>query len=334
MKRDKTIDFLRGAVMLYIIFVIHGFGIVGAISYYSIPFSLLLFEMPLIFFISGASLKLSSSKSFGVFLKSRLYRVVVPYIVWATIAFAIFGILRVSSAKSIIMNLLFFRAYHPIPFTYHMWFVIPYLLVSIMGYWLLKGYKKWSSMFIAGYTILLAAVVFLLDLSHVAVPFSYQVRYTIVYSAFYVMGFWYHDKLKKLYLVIIIGILTVCYLWLLHTHTYSLYTQVNKFPPNFAFLCYGSIVVLFLLVLLSYMKQPVTKDTTIISFANKYGYEMYLYQNYSLWISSIFLATPLMHSMHWSVRYLSVIAMTSCVLFPIAKLMNSVDNKLCMVLNK
>lgn len=332
MERDKTIDILRGIMMLYIVYVVHAFGIMEIVPYNSILFSLLLFEMPIVFFVSGASLKLSTDKSFGDFAISRIKRIVIPYVTWAAIALLLFYAIKIGSLKAIVLNLLLFKDYHPIPFTWHMWFIVPYLIISLMGYFLIKAYHKWRHVFVVLYALFIAGIILVLDVTKMYIPCEYNLRYTLVYSAFYVMGFIYNDDIKKSIIWIAFGAVTLFYLALLLLHMYPIYTQVNKFPPNFAFLCYGTIAVLILLLLMSSIKTTKHRKMPIVDFANKCSFEMYLYQNYSLWLCSWLLATYFARLPHF-VQIVCVMLITTGILFPVSWGMNKIDMKLCELSN-
>lgn len=76
--RDLQLDGYRGIVMIYIVCVIH---VVNWLDYNIEPYnSFMLFEMPIIFFISGASLTFSGDKNFWQNLNNRLWRILVPNI--------------------------------------------------------------------------------------------------------------------------------------------------------------------------------------------------------------------------------------------------------------
>ncbi len=78
MERDEQLDLYRGLSMIYVVCFIH---VMCWLKIGSEPLlSLMLFEMPVIFFISGASLSFNkSSRSFRATIWSRMKRVVLPY---------------------------------------------------------------------------------------------------------------------------------------------------------------------------------------------------------------------------------------------------------------
>ena len=94
MARIKTIDTTRGMLMLYIVFIIHGLFWLHLLPQ-SIS-SLLLFEMPAIFIVSGYSYYLYEQsksgqamqhpniKAYSLFLAARCTRILLPYMVYAS----------------------------------------------------------------------------------------------------------------------------------------------------------------------------------------------------------------------------------------------------------
>ena len=76
-KRDEQLDIYRAMSMMYVLCVTH---VVYWLYIGLEPIkSLILVEMPIIFFITGASLSLTKKKSFRKALKNRTKRVLIPY---------------------------------------------------------------------------------------------------------------------------------------------------------------------------------------------------------------------------------------------------------------
>ena len=92
--RDTLLDAIRAYTMMYIICVVHLF-------YYCLwptdtLVSLILIEMPVIFFISGASARHSHKHTFRRLLVGRLRRVLLPYYVYAAISLLMLYVLGMS----------------------------------------------------------------------------------------------------------------------------------------------------------------------------------------------------------------------------------------------
>jgi len=85
--RDTDLDIYRALIMIYILCVIHiGYWL----NYIDEPVrSLILFEMPIIFFISGAALSVTTKRhSFNKMIIGRFTRIAVPYYVYIIICTA------------------------------------------------------------------------------------------------------------------------------------------------------------------------------------------------------------------------------------------------------
>ena len=80
-KRDVQLDMYRGLSILYVVCFIH---VLYWLNIGKQPFmSMILFEMPVIFFISGASLSFSKNpRPVKKTLKSRFYRLLLPYYIY------------------------------------------------------------------------------------------------------------------------------------------------------------------------------------------------------------------------------------------------------------
>lgn len=328
MNRDETLDLLRGATMLYMIFVCHGlcwFNFVPAASTF---FTIVLFiEMPVIFYVSGAALKLASRKSFSQYVKSRMLRVMLPYAIWAAITACV--LLVVGDIKTDWINLLACRNLESIPFAWHTWFIYPYLLIALLGYGLLVLYEKWRHLFVLVYTLVVAGIVAVMDYLTL-LPHSELIRPVLVYSVFFVAGFTYKDGLSVKTNLITWAVLIALFAVLTLTHTYSYITQANKFPPNLAYLCYGGISVMTVSLFLNLTSsshlsiQPSLR--AVLQFASVYCFDLYLYQNYAMWTYSLikdhyFFAFPI-----W-VQYLLGVLISAVLLFPMAYVMHKVLQK-------
>lgn len=139
-QRDIQLDIYRALIMIYILCIIHVSFWLGAISE---PMkSIILFEMPVIFYISGAALNVSNKrKSLSSTFVNRAKRVLAPYYAYAffciiiAIGYYFIGNENPKPIQSTILNALIPKDNSvPIPYTYHLWFVIPYFVISCSFY--------------------------------------------------------------------------------------------------------------------------------------------------------------------------------------------------------
>ena len=155
MERDKQLDLYRGLSMIYVVCFIH---VIYWLKIGSEPFmSIMLFEMPLIFFISGASLSFNKGhRSLTKTIWSRIKRVVLPYYIYAVIMVAIVAVLSIvwhywlpdiislfgekvatkymfnisTYSWNDIWSILSFSGIPQSPCVWHLWFILPYLVLS------------------------------------------------------------------------------------------------------------------------------------------------------------------------------------------------------------
>lgn len=154
-KRDMQLDMYRGLSMLYVVCFIH---VLYWLKIGDQPFmSLVLFEMPVIFFISGASLSFNKDpRPIMKTLKSRFYRILLPYYIYAMVMVVIVAALsiiwyywypnieQIFGTKVASKYMFDIRDYtwHDIasilktsnvpqsPCVWHLWFILPYLVLS------------------------------------------------------------------------------------------------------------------------------------------------------------------------------------------------------------
>lgn len=155
MERDKQLDLYRGLSMIYVVCFIH---VIYWLKIGSEPFmSIMLFEMPLIFFISGASLSFNKGhRSLTKTIWSRIKRVVLPYYIYAVVMVAIVAVLSIvwhywlpniislfgekvatkymfnifTYSWNDIWSILSFSGIPQSPCVWHLWFILPYLVLS------------------------------------------------------------------------------------------------------------------------------------------------------------------------------------------------------------
>ena len=153
--RDIQLDMYRGLSMLYVVCFIH---VLYWLNIGDQPFmSLVFFEMPVIFFISGASLSFNKDpRPIMMTLKCRFYRILLPYYKYAMVMVVIVAALsiiwyywypnleQIFGTKVASKYMFDIRDYmwHDIaailktsnvpqsPCVWHLWFILPYLVLS------------------------------------------------------------------------------------------------------------------------------------------------------------------------------------------------------------
>lgn len=279
--RDRDLDIYRGFVMLYITCFIH---VIYGNSFISSPLkSLILVEMPAIFLLAGASFSLSKKKTYVEYMTSRLNRVLKPYWIYAVVCvFLCFiaGFLKPDYFLTFgdLMNwFILFDPQTPIPFIgWHIWFILPYLLLSLLipgCYFLVRKYAIRQEVVLLTGLILTGMADWL--------EWSELPRMLIVYGVFYVMGFYYKQKKSP---ALIWGILLAGLLVCLSVG-YGWDMQLNKFPPNLMFAIYTYLVLFTFngaLKKVCLFLYGITWVKSIVDIYAVHGFTIYLYHSFSL----------------------------------------------------
>lgn len=295
--RDIQLDQYRGSLMLYIVCFVH---VLYWLNLGKEPWlSIILIEMPLIFFISGASLSFHKApRSFTQTCMNRIKRIVLPYYIyaaWMLVALLLLSLLgyvaqtygisliRVQgnydvSAISIKDLVKIMLAYDipQMPYMWHLWFILPYLFLSCTFDFqkvVLQKVNRW--LYIA-----ILVIVFLTVQSFVH---NQLVRNVFAYNIFMVIGYCFYKKLPIqdiAYCMIASFVVFLLYAFVfLGGHVCPM--QNHKFPPDLLFVSYNVFVLCLVAILFSRIKLPNCK---LLRFWNREGFSLYLYQNISFMI--------------------------------------------------
>lgn len=280
MERDLQLDVYRSISMLYIVCFVHVLYWLqlGAEPYLSIC----LVEMPVIFFIAGASQSFHAKpRPIKSTFVNRIKRVVIPYYKYAFVMLLMLMALSFLGKADILsysikdyLKVLLFYDIPQLPFMWHLWFILPYLFISCTFDFQKKMLNKTSH----GIYLLICCLIFGLA-QYLTV--NQMVRNVLVYNIFMVIGYCYYRKVKKQYLVIGSVAFLIGLLLLKAFGVHFVPMQGHKFPADYVFLLYN----LFVLCLLSLVFGKISiKNNRVLDFWNKYGFSLYLYQNLSFLI--------------------------------------------------
>lgn len=277
-ERVVAIDVVRGLLMLYIVLVVHGLFWLNPIP--RELSSLLLFEMPAIFWVSGYAYYLAQAdrrsargdKARGAggylaFVGARLSRILVPYLVYAVACIAVIAVAREESAGTtadvgeITVSWLN-------PFSYgrehsfgrlnsHLWFIPVFIVVTA----LLPLITKIALPFrLPLWAWVVGAFMVFFGLSQVQFPGLYQVRQVLFYSLWALLGFcmaqpqvrYATADFAKAALTSAAGLVLV---FVVHQDLRILDMQKNKFPPNHVFVLFSSLWMACLLGLAAALRH-------------------------------------------------------------------------------
>ena len=303
MGRLKELDTARGALMLYIVTVIH-----GGFWLHLLPksvMSLLLFEMPLIFLVSGYAFGVQSSRidhawtgvKYWSYLKSRLVRVLLPYFAYAFFCACLVYGLADSSSYSPSFMLLLTAWMNPFVggdvhsvgmLNWHLWFLPVFLVIVVV---LPFAAVLSTRVKVGPLASILALAVLLYAIKDMRVWGGDLLRQCLVFLAFAVAGFRLASSEQRPSTATLGLVVFVCTAVLIATawHAHDLHAislQRNKFPPNYLYFLGECIwVAVFLYLSQRFMQFPYA--TKLLSrLADQvwfrpfvaYGYSIYLWQ--------------------------------------------------------
>lgn len=283
MERDIQLDCYRSLTMMYIVCVIH------TSFWFCLDFhfdkSLLLIEMPVIFFIAGASQSLKRECSLKETVINRSKRVLLPYYIFLCLLIVWFyacTLLNVSfEGEKIditqltltdIIKLLATGGCEKIPYFGHTWFISCYMIVSCSLPLQRAIMKRMPETLYAAVCLLLFIACCLLNIH---LPENI-VENVLCYNFFYISGYVFYKQLKKKQ-IILAALLPI----IISTYLFANGRMFIKFPPDVFFLFYNIGAICILGIIFSHVKIPYN---IIIKLWNVRGYNIYLYQSISLFI--------------------------------------------------
>lgn len=257
--------------------------------------SIMLFAMPSVFFISGASLSVSkSNRGTWETVKNRFKRVVAPYYIYALVLIltgiisslvlnwvglsrhAFFDITQYDGEDY--LNVLLAKYIPQFSFIWHLWFIPPYLILSCTFPLQVKLMRKINR-------IVYFAVCLGLFLIVQALPDLTLLKQVLCFNIFMVAGYLFYKqtntRTRALTGLISLAIILV-YLFLLGGNFCPM--QDHKFPPDWVYVVYS----LFAISALSLVLGNITlKYNLVFKIWNERGYNIYLYQSVVYTIVSI-----------------------------------------------
>lgn len=306
--RDQGLDVARGLLMAWIIIVIHGIFWLGVLP--RGPGSLLLFEMPPIFLITGAAyflgegakqgrLKLSN---YADFLLRRGVRIYLPYAVYVLAAAAVFTIVKWDGALTLEEGASRLWAWlNPVTrgaghtwkmLSWHLWFVAPFLIVTAL---MPVSTTARVPAFVRPWMLAMLALGAVFGVSRVtfAAPLDDQlIKNTIFYAFWAAFGFMLAAAPKRwsigdYALVLALSLVGMLGAATLQPASVTLDMQQNKFPPNAIFFLFSCAWMALLLIVcrgVSAKQIDTLAASPLLKPFMSAGYSIYLWQGigYSL----------------------------------------------------
>lgn len=285
--RDTQLDIYRGLLMIYILCVVHTGYLINLIAE---PWkSIILIEMPIMFFISGAALSLSTKKK-GLIETAinRARRVLYPYFIYIILT-SLFLFIRQNLipedprfriSTSIFLNAFFpIENQLPIANQSHFWFIIPYFIVALLFVFQRKVCEKVNRWYYMLFLLVTSLLSTFLPTEYFSDPDKNMaimiIREIVIYNFFLMAGYLFYRKtgFRQILTILIISLTTTVIL-LAVTEVKTM--QEHKFPPDMLFLSFGLTALCLLSLILGNIKLPSNK---LIRFWNKDGYTIYIWQS-------------------------------------------------------
>ena len=303
MNRISELDFFRGLAILWVLFI-HCIFWMGFLTSDNVMIlkSYLLFEMPLLFLITGAANSLSKKPiKLGTFYFRRLTRILIPY--WFFAAICVF-IIQISitflnftdnvSYLSWFITLGIIPQTSSIPYlTWHLWYIPVVVIIIFFSPLLIKLHRTLKNKWKLIPLFLILCFIFLLDIFNFGESY-YYIKNTIFYSFWIYLGLFYceyKDRKFNKKILITISILSYIAVYFFIEKGYSSNMQINKFPPNFVFLILNigtiSLILTFKDAILRIFKS--LKLESSINELGKQSYTIYLYHPFAFLLGGILL---------------------------------------------
>jgi peptidoglycan/LPS O-acetylase OafA/YrhL len=316
--RVVGLDVARGLLMAYVVTIIHGAFWLGIIP--APQSSILLFEMPLIFMVSGAAFahapQPTTLGAYGFYLLSRGVRILAPYFAYTFVCALIASYARQTPLWETIVAWLdpvgrgSGHAYMML--TWHLWFVTPFLAVTALMPWLVR-WPAWrmAPLWVwaaGGALIVLAVDVFGATTSEFA-------RETVFYLLWALFGFGLGAGAASFnvrdFAIVLVGSLAAlaAALWL-NPHTTAV-MQANKFPPNALFFLFSAAWVSVFMIAVRAVDQKRVEKLAQAAWLKpfiKSGYSIYLWQGLGYTLASL-IGRP----NHWNVFVIWIVAIALTV---------------------
>ena len=234
--RDKNLDRLRAVAMMWVLGIHTVYWNDLFSENGSVIRSFFLIEMPLMFFVTGASNMKSSITNYGEFVIKRLKRIIIPYWVYALIV-CIINVDKGVDYNGMLVDFFLFRGAGYGCTCWALWFIPTYIQIIIL-YPLIKKYFLYSKKmeFRVMPLLLSILIVFALSFNNSFV----EIRKVILYGGFTYLGCFYDDlqKYEKKYkksIIIIMCIAVLLMIILYKNNIYGLNMQDNKGYVNLMF---------------------------------------------------------------------------------------------------
>ncbi|MGM9699490.1 MAG: acyltransferase [Prevotella sp.] len=279
MERDIKLDCCRALAMMYVVCIMHPI-LWFRLNVFGFDPTMLL-DMPVFFFIAGASQQYTQRRTLVETIKNRSLRVLLPY--YVSLCFILLfmlaaTLLRLSFEGELldirqigmagIIKLLLTGGSQHIPYFGYTWFISTYMVISCS-----LPLQQWAMENIGGkwYLLLLLACFECWKSMGIASPENI-VENVLSYNLFYVLGYVTYKKATTKWLIATAAVVVCLYLII---SGIALPFGKHKFPSDMVYIAY-SIVILYILAF--FVSRIKIKYCSLIRLWNERGFTIYLYQ--------------------------------------------------------
>jgi Acyltransferase family len=308
-KRVNALDTVRGMLMLYIVLIIHGLFWLDPLPEW--VSSWLLFEMPLMFIVSGyayylyenskldKNINLRNSnlllaKDYFYFLTSRFMRILVPYAIYAaTCVVSIYLLALFGQGNNYPLSDLILAWINPVNYgrgytfkmlNWHLWFIPVFLIVTAAMPIATKvrPFKNPNLL-----SVFVGVVVIQVVVSNADFPAESTLKQAAFYLVFSLLGYYMARSgeyfrganFSRIAIVAVIALVSIA----VFGGGRLMNMQDNKFPPNYIFFLFSCLWVSLFLFILYKFPRVVAKvekyaDRRWLSPFITSGYSIYLWQ--------------------------------------------------------
>lgn len=281
-KRDSTIDLLR-VLGTFLVILAH-------VKIPKVMSEIRTFDVVLLVFISGMSLKYAKHKHYFDYIKKRIKKLLIP--AWTTV--------------SVILLCLFIGDKIVGPFSILNWKYVThsYLLIdsgSIGAVWIVKVYllialltpvidylekKIDSSIILIGSGYLVIVIFNYLSLITMKYLFIQEyIIYAVQYSIIALMGLRFVKRKKSGIIICVISIIVLLNSVIV---TGSFEPSAFKYPPQTYYLSYGLLCSVILYYLLDNLKKYKISENNVIIWLSTHSFSIYINHIYYLWLFFVF----------------------------------------------
>jgi len=322
LKRDKTLDYLRGLAVFQVVFVhvIYWLDVIRP-EFLTVVKSFTLFEMSIFFFVTGAVNSIKEYPSYGSFCAKRIKALLVPYYVYALICIAISIIyyIAVGEFSAILLIKLLISWLIPVNtqimplwyFTWAMWFVPVYLISIVIFPAVRKAVQRYGRLSIAVLVLILITIEIILTLALSGVSeegagiYIHSLSLIIAESSFLTIfmgtGVLYSQlkERRKKDLILSASVLAASATGLAISAFLpgsTLDMQKNQFPANHVFLFFSFAIMTSLYLAMPFIKKVYRSLIKVIPAADKLftvfsdnSMYVFLYQSFAFWFTDLIL---------------------------------------------